>query len=251
MSTSPINFPRSKSFGEYIANRDTVKDLLKFAPNTSQQLASPKQQKLATTIYCSCVVLLSSYLERYVESLVVEAIDAINNANILLQLVPDQLRVSQVKEWIYDLSETLQKEMTKGNVEAMIRKSHLLHTNCQWFLEETQPFTKLKGEPLIGENRFSNPTPEKIDELFRHLGIKSLVGRVIGSESKPDRGAVGDKVKEMVEKRNNIAHTGGTVTVTFQDVASYLQYSRRLVRGIDSIVGKEIQQFAGGLWPWY
>jgi hypothetical protein len=62
------------------------------------------------------VVLLSSYLERYVESLTVEAIDAINNANLLVQAIPELLRVAQVKEPLCDLALTLQKDMTKDNV---------------------------------------------------------------------------------------------------------------------------------------
>ena len=244
------NLSRSKALTEYLNNRQSVIDLLRSAPSNADQFASSKKRKLANVVYYSCVVLLSSYLERYVESLIVEAIDAINNGSPLLQSIPEMLRVAQVKEILYDLSTTLQKDMTKDNVSQMIQKSQLLLSDCGWFLDDLQPFGKLTGEPLIGENRFSNPSPEKIDDLFRHLGIISLVGRVISLETKPDRGAVRDKVKEMINKRNNIAHTGGTVTVTEQDVAAYLLYSRRLVRGMDTLVGQEVQKITSGLWPW-
>ena len=244
------NLSRSKALTEYLNNRQSVIDLLRSAPSNADQFASSKKRKLANVVYYSCVVLLSSYLERYVESLIVEAIDAINNGSPLLQSIPEMLRVAQVKEILYDLSTTLQKDMTKDNVSQMIQKSQLLLSDCGWFLDDLQPFGRLTGEPLIGENRFSNPSPEKIDDLFRHLGIISLVGRVISLETKPDRGAVRDKVKEMINKRNNIAHTGGTVTVTEQDVAAYLLYSRRLVRGMDTLVGQEVQKITGGSWPW-
>jgi len=216
--------------------------MLKSAPPNADQLLSGKKRNLANVIYYSCVVLLSSYLERYVESLTVEAIDAINNENPLLKTIPELLRVVQVKEMLSDLSMVLQKDMTKDNVSRMIRKSQSLLKDYGWFLDDLQPFGKLKGEPLIGDNRFSNPSPEKIDALFRHLGIRSVVGRVIGLETKSDRVAVRDKVKEMIDKRNNIAHTGGTVTVTGQDVAAYLLYSRRLVRGIDTLIGHEVKK---------
>ncbi len=244
------NLLHSRAFTEYLNNRQSIIDLLRSAPSSVEQLTSDKKRKLANVVYFSCVVLLSSYLERYVESLTVEAIDAINNANPQLHTIPEPLRVAQVKEVLFELSVIFQKDMTKDNVSKMIQGSQSLLSDCGWFLDELQPFGKLKGEPLIGDNRFSNPSPEKIDALFHHLGITSLVGRVIGLETKPDRGAVRDKVKEMVDKRNNIAHTGGTVTVTEQDVVTYLLYSRRLVRGMDFLVGQEIQKITGGAWPW-
>ncbi len=244
------NSPRSRAFAEYVSNRQGVIELLRSAPSNTEQLASSNKRKLANVVHYSCVVLLTSYLERYVEALTVEAIDAINNGTPLLHAVPEMLRVAQVKELLYDLAVILQKDMTKDNILLMIQKSLSLSNDCGWFLDDSQPFGRLTGEPLIGENRFSNPSPEKIDELFRHLGITSLVGRVIGLETKPDRGAVRDKVKEMIDKRNNIAHTGGTVTVTAQDVTAYLLYSRRLVRGMDRLVGQEVQRIIGGAWPW-
>lgn len=248
MLSSSLSY--SKAFTEYLENRRRIVYLLKSAPDDSEQLLYREKRLLANVVYCSSVLLLSSYLERYVESLLVEAIDAINNANILVQDIPEALRLVQVKEQICDLASTLQKDMTKDNVLKMLQKSKGLINNHNWFTCDFQPFNQLSGETLIGENRFSNPSPEKIDQLFRHLGINSVVGRVIGLENKPDRAAIRDKVEEMVDKRNNIAHTGGTVTVTRQDIMDYLVYSRRLVRGMDILVGQEVQKIIRCSWPW-
>ena len=241
---------RSKVFAEYLTNRQSIIELLRSAPPDSEQLLSVKKRKLATVVYCSCVLLLSSYLEKYVESLVVETIDVLNSTNLLVRHIPEPLRVVQIKEVMQDLSKLFQKDVTRVNLTKMLQESQSVIANYGWFLDHSQPYNKLSGEPLIGDNRFSNPSPEKIDILFRHLGINSLVGRVIDSERKPDRGAVRAKVTEMVNKRNDIAHTGGTVTVTREDVAAYLVYSRRLVRGIDALVGQEVQKLIGGKWPW-
>lgn len=246
----PNNLPHSKAFAEYLANRQTIIDLLKSAPPDNEQLLSSKKRTLANGIHRSCVLLLASYLERYVESLVVEAIDALNNANLLVQSIPESLRLSQVKESLSELSLCLQKDMTKDNAAKTLRLSQSILVKYDWFLDDLRPFGKLIGEPLIGGTRFSNPSPEKVEELFRHLGINSVVGRVIGLEKKPDKSAVRDKVKEMIDKRNDIAHTGGTVTVTKQDVADYLHYCRRLVRGLDVLVGQDVQKMIGGVWPW-
>ncbi|MEW5988565.1 MAG: MAE_28990/MAE_18760 family HEPN-like nuclease [Chloroflexota bacterium] len=249
----PIN-PPSKAFAEYLENWESISDFLEVAPPDSEQLLSGKKRKLAIVIYRSCILLLSSYLERYVESLMVEAIDAINYANLFAHQIPERLRIAQVKESLNDLSLTLQKrlqkDMTRDNVTAMLQKSQIVSNDYGWFLDDAQQFNKLSGEPLIGENRFSNPAPDRIDELFHQLGIDRLTGKVIGLEQGEDRRAIRDKVSEMVEKRNNIAHTGGTITVTEQDVRDYLQYSNRLVRGIDNLVGEEVQRIINGHWPW-
>ncbi len=240
----------SSAFKEYLDNRKNILCLLKAVPTDSEQLGSIQKRRLANTIYCSCVVLLTSYLERYIESLVVESIDGINSSNLPLQSIPDSLLVVQVKESLEALTSKLQKDLTKDNVFQMVLASQQLSITHEWFLKEADVFDKLSGEPLIGENRFSNPTPAKIDELFRHFGIGNLVGRAIGLEGKPDRGVLPDKTKEMIEKRNNVAHTGGTVVITKQDIRDYLIYSRRLARSIDLIVGQEIQKITGGSWPW-
>lgn len=250
----PFVKPPSKAITEYLENWESISDFLKAAPPDGEQLLSDRKRKLATVIYFSCILLLSSYLERYVESLIVEAIDAINYANLLTDQIPERLRIAQVKELLNDLNLTLQKrlqkDMTKDNVTAMLLKSRNVLIDCGWFLENGQPFRRLSGEPLIGESRFSNPAPDKIDELFHHLGIDRLTRKVVGLDQEEDRRAVRDKVEEMVNKRNNIAHTGGTITVTQQDVLDYLDYSKRLVRGMDNLVGEEVQRITNGRWPW-
>ena len=57
------------------------------------------------------------------------------------------------------------------------------------------------------------------------------------------------KVQEFIEKRNDIAHTSTTNELTQQDVVAYLRHSRRLVRGIDVVVGKQMQRTID-MWPW-
>ncbi len=118
-----------------------------------------------------------------------------------------------------------------------------------WFLEEALPYTKLKSGPLVEENRFSNPSPPKINELFEHFGIMNVVGQAIALDHKSDRGSIEKKTAELVEKRNAVAHTGMTIDLTSENVVSYLVYARRLVRGIDTVVGKELERLIGA-WPW-
>jgi hypothetical protein len=238
----------SVAFKEYLESRRNIIYLLKVDLTESEQLLSDKKRRLANALYYSCVVLLASYLERYIETLVVEAIDVINGSNLILRNIPEQLRVAQIKESLLELALTLRKDMTKEYVGNMLTTSRRISSTFEWFHREEDIFNQLSGEPLIGENRFSNPSPDRIESLFRCFGISSVVGHAIGLEHKPDRAMLRNKTQEMIEKRHNIAHTGGTVTVTKQDIADYMIYSRRLSRGIDTIVRNEIL-IIGGIWP--
>jgi hypothetical protein len=247
---SPETTPHSKPYEDYLENIKSVVYLLKTEPPVKEQITLLPKRKLANVIYCSCVLLFSSYLEKYIESIVVEMIDLVNKANLPVNRIPEQLRNSQIKDLLNELEEALEKEKSKTNIEAALIKTKDISERFNWFLNDTQLFHDLSGEPLIGDNRFSNPSPEKIDALFRVFGINSLVGHAIALENKPDRGALRDKVKEMIDKRNDIAHTGGTVVLTREDVISYWVYSRRLVRGIDRILGNETQRITGSTIIW-
>ena len=241
--------PPSSSLFEYKENLSRIKRFLRSAPNDKKILSSIRLRDKANTTFYSSVLLLSSYLERYIESVVVETIDFLNSENLTVKQIPEALRKSQIRENLDEISGHFQKERVQTNIVILLGKlQNLLHTH-DWYLKESEVMNKLSSDPLIGDMRFSNPSPDKIDILFRSLEIASITGKAVGRDKSPDRGAIREKVKELIEKRNNIAHTGGTVSVTKEDVASYIDYCERLTKGIDFILGEKLKEIAGK-WPW-
>ncbi len=231
---------RSQAFQEFLEGVREIGELLRAAPSDVEQLRSRKATDLANALYRGSVVLLSSHLERYLESLVVEAIDAINATTPHINSIPEPLRMIQILQPLTNAHET--KDITKK-----INSLKILVADYAWFWDDTRPCNKLHSEALISS--FDNPLPERIRKLFRNLDINDVVGRAVALDNSRYRRLIEEKVRELVEKRNSVAHTGMTTYLTRSDVIDYLICSRRLVRGIDTVVGQEVQKITV-TWPW-
>lgn len=183
--------------------------------------------------------------------MVEEILEVINNANLPLHRIPNKLIMTQIKDPISNMSLALEKSALPNNDFSKTQDTlQTFYSDNEWFFKNNQSFNKFLAEPLIGENRFSSPSTKNIDKLFNKcLGITDIVGRSIGMENKSDRGMIKHKLDELIEKRNDAAHTAGTVPISKQDIADYIKYSRRLTRKIDNIVGCEVYSITN-TWPW-
>ena len=251
MLSAPL--PYSIAFEEYVRNRHEVIELLHAVPSDTEQIHSNKKRELANALYRASVVLLSSHLERYIESLVVEAIDAINFAMPTVDQLPELLRLTQIEQSLRAVHSAVSdprdpdKVLDKREMINKVQAFKAFLDDYDYFFNDSQPCTKLNVNILI--DRFSNPSPHKIVHLFRQFGFHNVVQRAISRESKPDKANIEGMVNELIEKRNAIAHTGMTTNLTRENIIVYLRYSRRLVRGIDTIVGQEVEKIVGK-WPW-
>jgi hypothetical protein len=230
----------SKSFVEYLDNRQETVELLKSTPPIERQLGERRSRQLANALYRACVVLMSSHLERYVEALVVESIDAINAGQLHANALPEQLRLRQIKAILRQAYETDKLSL----IEDELRR---LNADFVWFWNHHNLCAGLTASVLISD--FDNPLPKRIRTLFAPFGNGDIVGPAVALDQSQDRPLIEGKVRELVEKRNAIAHTGMTTDLTREDVLVYLRCLRRFVRGIDIIVGRQIEQIIGK-WPW-
>ncbi len=234
----------SNAFEEYCHNRHEVIEILRVAPPDSEQLTSPRKRELANALHRGSVMLLSGHLEKYVESLVVEAIDSINTAAPPVLRIPEPLRMIQVEDSLFSGWSGAQKDRkrTMNSIKTSV-------STYPWIWNDKDPCGKMSGDVLIGENKFSNPSPNKIKDLFTYFGIENVVSTALSLYEIANRDLIEIKVNELVQKRNVIAHTASTPSLTRQDVVDYLINSRRLVRGLDIIVGNQINAIIGN-WPW-
>lgn len=229
----------SQAYVEFRKNQHEVVELLRASPNDVSQLASPVKRQLANALHRGSVVLLSSHLERYIESLVVESIDAINLARLPATRLPECLLMKSIERKLYTAHMA-----TKRAKKASLLKE--LAGDYTWFWDGVTP-CKLSSAALVDD--FNNPLPARIDRMFLVFDINDVVGKAVGLSKDPGRAIIEAKVRELVEKRNSVAHTGMTFDVTRQDVIIYFRCTYRLVQGIDIVVGKSIQSLTG-TWPW-
>jgi hypothetical protein len=240
----------SNAYLDYLEKRREVIELLRAEFCDLPRMSPPRRRELANAIYHGSVVLLSAHLEGYVESLVLEAIEAINSAHVPIVMINEKLQTGQVKESLDKLANMFGKDRTKKNIQdVMLEMQGFLSGNAWLLADDSVPCNTLRAEQLVGGDRFSNPSPKKIDNLFAYFGIQNMVGRAVGQESKPDRGIIEGKVDELIHKRHWIAHAALRVDLTREDVITYLLATRRLVRCIDIVLGQEIEKIVGH-WPW-
>lgn len=230
---------RSGAFIEFYNNKREIVEILRAAPSDEDQLSSSAKRQLANALYRGSVVLLSSHLERYVESLLVEAIDAINAANLAVSAIPDGLILESIRRPLHDAHEAKRLSTKTGFLKTIA-------DNYGWSWDNVSP-CRLNSEAFV--ETFDNPLPERITKVFRHFDIGNVVGQAVGLSTIPQRAIVEAKVRELVEKRNSVAHAGMTSDITRQDVIIYLVCTYRLARGIDVVVGSRIQGIIG-TWPW-
>jgi RiboL-PSP-HEPN len=242
---------RSRSFDEYISGWREVTEILRAIPRDRFSSRSRRPQ-VSTALLKGCVVLLSSHLERYVESLASEAIDVMNAISPKNHLVPRALRMLHLEQPINSISNKWPSKNSDRfdqpqRMQERVEELRSLMVDCHFFFGDDELCGKLDSDLLIGD--FANPSPERIIKLFRYFGINNVVGKAISLDQKPDRGILDKKVDELITKRHSIAHTGSVTDLTREDVVTYLRCSRRLVRGIDIVVGQTIEPICGE-WTW-
>lgn len=238
MATAPHTF--SRAFAEYKQNRHEVIEILHAAPSVNDQMGSRKKRELANALYRGSVVLLSSHLERYIESLIIESIDAINEASPPIGRIPESLMLALIEPPLRSASET------KDFGKKLAKIQEFVHDH-EWHWNGSATCGRLNGDLLV--SGFDNPLPKRIREAFFPLGLADVVGHAVGRDTSPLRGLIEGKVRELVEKRNSVAHAGMTVDLTREDVVTYIICSRRLARGIDVTVGFAMSAIVG-TWPW-
>lgn len=248
----------SDAFIDYLNKREEIFLLLKASPPIEEQLVNARARKFANAILNSSVVLASSQLESYFESLVRETIEILNVAHLAKNKIDPRLVTVQAKNALSTLIEDLEREIPKENMGDSQAKIKTFLAKHSWYLqEETAVFDTMDSEALVGGNRFSNPKPDRINDLFLKLGIKSVVKQAIAFES-TRRDVIELKVAELIDKRNAVAHlgqvseiapSGQSTELTRESVVTYLECARRLVRCVDIVVGRKVESMIGR-YPW-
>ena len=233
--------PTSQAFKDYLQSRREIGVLVLDMPSRKPNILTPRLADLENAICRSCIVLMSSHFERYIEDLVVDFIDALNASPIPVSKLPDSLAIRQIETSIKTIADI--KDRGKK-----LQALQDLDNHHSWFWgDQASVCNTLQGDPLISS--FDNPLPNRVRDLFRNFDISDAVGMAISKDTRSNRGVIEALVKELVEKRNAIAHTGMTVSVTKQQVMDYFDSVYRLAFGIDWVVGERIEQLIGH-WPW-
>jgi hypothetical protein len=217
------------------AGIEEVRDLQTANPTPPGGL--PDRPRVVRAINRASVVLLCSHLERYLRNVNEEAVRSINAATILGAALPESLRLQHSKIAIDEL----------GDAQWDKRAAMLAHlVQKDGWLWAALPKADLDHDRLL--RWLKSPSPDRSKRLFRLWNISDIFAVI--TRQPHTRQRMWLKLKELVEKRNDIAHGNSGAEATYQDVATYLAVVRTFCERADRALSRTLAEFLGGVRPW-
>lgn len=180
----------------------------------------------------SCVVLLSSHLDRYIYAVNEEAIDWLNLRECALETFP--------KEFLLQHS--------RGAVDAIAERAWERRADpLREFVRQHGPIWSGGGRAGLLEHGelmswLKSPKPESLVRFYRLYGIENIFNSVTRNAS--TRSAMYLDLRELVEKRNNIAHGDFQTQALPIDVTRYLGAVSKFAKSADLVFARKLATLA-------
>jgi hypothetical protein len=196
-----------------------------------------KRPEVVRAIGRSEVVLLSSHFERYLYALNQEAVDAVCNSGAISDVLPEKLKLEHSRQPIEIISSTAWERRAPILAQYSSQES--------WLWSPGTPVTFLDADRLL--MWMKAPTPKNLVRVFQLWGIDDIFKAITRKSINNARLRL--RLRELVEKRNNIAHGDFTVEATYLDVLQYISAIRRFCVSADKRLARQLGALTGSK-PW-
>lgn len=229
----------SQSLLGLLAGIDEVKALRSRYPVPRGGIASGVEAVAAKAHGRACVVLLSSHLERYVHAVNEEAMEWLNRQSCSADRFSDDFLLTHSRGAIDDLS-----KISWNKRGPALRKFVVEHA-AFWGLG-SNPGTLQHEQLLVW---MKAPKPESLIRFYRLYGINNVFNSVTRKQS--TRGVLYLGIRELVEKRNNIAHGDAQTEALPTDVTRYLYAVSKFSSSADGFLARALRTItASHKRPW-
>lgn len=203
-----------------------------------------EQQKKYLTYNKANMLLLLAKFENFLEQIVEEYIDCINNLRLCAHCIPEEIKL-QHSICLFDKS----KEYLKNAQKAEESKSMLVELGELW--KGQAPFDHLE---INAKFNYGKHGDKEINKIFYNAGIDNIFDKVkiyeqteTMLEESPTRSEIDIKstINSMINMRNNIIHADATPDLTHRDIIKYRDYLRQFSKEIAQILEVRIQQLSG------
>lgn len=184
------------------------------------------------------VVLLSGHLEQYVYGVHQEMVDVLEGRATLAGQIPVVIRLRQSRP-VIDTLGTIQWDRRED-----LLRQQLGPVRDLW--DDALAVSGLEADTLLEWMR--SPTPENLVRAFRPWGIDNIFQAI--TRSSTHRSRIWLKIRELVDKRNNIAHGDLTVEATHLDVRSYKRAVREFCTRTDLRCAARVASISSPPRPW-
>ncbi len=214
---------------------DEVNQLLSADPTPKGGL-SPAPE-VTRAIVRAAIVLLSGHFERYVRAVSEEAVTAVNRQGVDAHKLSEKLRLQHSRISAEQLIER-KWENRAAQLEQFI--------SSEGWLWSRAPRTYLVADRLL--TWLKSPKPEKVVRVFELWGIDDIFDQI--TRKPQTRSKFWYRLRELVEKRNNIAHGEFTIEATRDDVKTYQDTVRVFCRRADSALERALNRRLGVVRAW-
>ena len=211
-------------------------DHLLLADPTPRGGLSP-QPEVTRAVIRAAIVLLCGHFERYIRAVSEEAVGAVNREDIRYNDLSVDLRLQHSRIGIDQLIERKWESRETALMEFV---------NSDSWLWADVPKVDLIADRLL--TWLKSPKPERLRRVFRLWGIDDIFSKI--TRKPTTRGEFWLRVKELVEKRNNIAHGDFTVEATRSDVKAYQKVVREFCRRADAALERALETHVGIAGAW-
>ncbi|MCL5290717.1 MAG: MAE_28990/MAE_18760 family HEPN-like nuclease [Firmicutes bacterium] len=232
-------YKSSNALVNYKLRRKEISALLR---TVSPLDTSVRTAHLSAPVIRAGIVLLFSHIEGYIEDVVQEAIDKINNSGINVSTLPYNLRVAHCMPTIQEITKITDPEKLDEALKI------LMQSNYHFWFGDTLPPIKLETDCLT--KNFANPSYEHIDKLFRNLGIRRFFGSLYSLGFKPQKiQAIKSTLDTLASLRHDIAHGNFSTSCSFLDLCRHIVVVNVFCEAVDARLGLHIKSLTG-TFPW-
>jgi hypothetical protein len=216
---------------------EEVRDLQRANP-TPTGLA-PRQPEITQAIGRASVVILSSHLEGYIDGVNLEVTAVVNHGGVDSTRLPQILRLVHSKPAVEALAATA----WEGNPRALKLAEFLASEGWLW---AASLGGRLEADRLL--IWMKSPMPDDLVRYYRHWGIEDIFQAI--TRAPHVRSDLRLRIKELVEKRNAIAHGDQSTAATQNDVVAYIKAVATFAERADRVLAQQVSRICGTGRPW-
>jgi hypothetical protein len=176
----------------------------------------------------ACVVVLTAHLEGFIEDLVIDMIDFLNQSTPATQDLPAVLLAAHVIVEIDEIAQIQDSDKRATRIDQLFR----LHAPL--WLDQRMTSGRLRAESIT--SGLGNPGAKEIARVLGVLGLSDVFSTV----RLPDGADPEKRINELVGIRNSIAHGGGP-SVRDEQLETYVIAVESVALALDQAAAAHLQ----------
>lgn len=216
----------SQALGDFNVGASEVRDILRADPTPPGSI--PQDPDITRALTRAALVMLCGHFERYIRGSVEEAIGILNRTEFNRDRLPLLFKLRHSRKSVDRLSQISWERRGEPLGEFFETEGWLWTPSPQGTLDEKKLLEFL-----------GTPVPKKVITLYAMWGVENIFRRI--TRSKHTRTRFFLRLKELVEKRNNIAHGDFTIETTRDEMDEYLDVVGEFCRRADGVLAKVLR----------